>query len=284
MIEKGPAAFCILGRYGDIIQLLPAFKAIHDRTGQPPIVVSSTDYSSVYDGVSYVKPFPINGNWYMQIPFARDLARQHFGSCVVLPWWHETDRRDEICREQESDCITVLQSHGRNWGVDMHKNPNYGTSMWWRAGFTPEEMMTLPLVFDKRSEDRERRLVEPFQKFNKPLLLYNFAGQSSPFAAVPEVMRVISQFNHKFKMVDLGSLMAYRIYDLLGLMDAAAGMITIDTATLHMAPASKVPYFAYIVDGWSQSVPKGNVKGRAFYSEATRPEKLQELHNYLNSL
>lgn len=282
MIEKGPPAFCILGRYGDIIQLLPAFKAIHDRTGMKPIVVSSSDYSSVYDGVSYVSVFPVNGNWYMQIPFARDVAHHHFGSCIVPQWWHETDRHQEICREQAQEHITVLQSHGRAWGVDMSKNPDYGTSMWWRCGFSKEEMMTLPLVFDKRKPDREEVLAAPFVKSGKPLLLYNFTGHSSPFAPFPEVMKVISKHSNRFKFVDLGRITAYRIYDLLGLFDRAVGMVTIDTATLHLAPASKLPYFAYIVNGWSQSVPKGNVVGRAYYSEAVG--KLAELDKFLNSI
>lgn len=284
MIEKGPPAFCVLGRYGDIIQLLPAFKAVHDRIGMKPIVVSSTDYTSVYDGVSYVSVFPINGSWYGQVPFARDLARQHFGSCIVPQWWHETDRHEEICREQAQDHITVLQSHGFNWGVDMNKNPDYGTSMWWRCGFSREEMLNLPLIFDRRKLDREEALAAPYLRSKKPLLLYNFVGNSSPFAPVPEIMQIVAPFGDRFKFVDLGRIMAHRIYDLLGLYDRAAGLITTDTATLHLAPASKVPYFAYKVNGWSASVPKGNCKGQCFYTEALDQDKKTMLLNFLSSI
>lgn len=282
MPEEGPPAFAVLGRYGDIIQLLPAFKAIRDRTDFKPIVVTSTDYSAIYDGVSYVDPFPINGNWYQQIPFARDMARQHFGSCVVPQWWHECDRKDEICREQAQDNLTVLQSHGHNWGVDMNKNPDYGTSMWWRCGFAREEMMSLPLVFDRRDLAREAKLAETFTRFGKPLLLYNFTGASSPFAPVPEVMRVIQEFSGKYKLVDLGTVMGHRIYDLLGLFDRAAGLITIDTSTLHLALGSKVPYYAFKVGGWSSSVPKGNCRGSCFYSETL--DKLDEVRQFLGGL
>jgi len=282
MLEQGSPAFCILGRFGDIIQLLPAFKAIRDRTGSNPIVVSSTDYVNVYDGVSYVTPFPVNGNWYGAIPFARDLAREHFGACICPQFWHETDRHREISREQWEDGITVLQSHGFNWGVDMAKNPDYGSSMWWRCGFSREEMLTLPLVFDRRNVEREEALAAPFLRHKMPLLLYNFTGQSSPFAPVPEVMKVILEFNQKFKLVDLGKIMAHRIFDLVGLFDRAAGLITIDSATLHLAPASNVPYFAYKVGGWSSSVPKGNCRKSVFYSEAI--ETLGNLREFLNNL
>jgi hypothetical protein len=92
----------------------------------------------------------------------------------------------------------------------------------------------------------------------KPLLLVNFSGHSSPFAWVPEVMRAVNQFQQQFNIVDIGRLKAQRIYDLLGLFDAAAGLITIDTATLHLAAGSAVPYIAYTRADWSSSVPKGN--------------------------
>ena len=43
MLPKGPPAFVQLGRYGDIIQMLPAFKALSDKHGKRPLVVVSRE-------------------------------------------------------------------------------------------------------------------------------------------------------------------------------------------------------------------------------------------------
>lgn len=283
MVENGAPAIILLGRFGDIIQCLPGFKAIYDRTGSEPICFVSTEYSNVYDGVSYVQPFLINSHWYQGVPFARDLARNHFGGAIVPQWFHETDRVDEINREQ-AEGATVIQCHGINWGVNMALNPNYGTSMYHRMGFTRDEMMTLPLVFDKRNLAREEMLAQSVLGRNqtKPVVLYNFTGVSSPFAYVPEVMRTVSKYNSKFKFIDLGKIQAHRIFDLLGLYDRAVGLITIDSSTLHLAPATGIKYFAYTVDGWSRSVPKGNCFRDVLYSQCL--SRLAEMDEFLTNL
>jgi hypothetical protein len=283
MIEKSAPVFVQLGRFGDLIQLLPAWKAIHDRTGADPIVMVATDYANVFDGVSYIQPFPVHGHWYQQVNFARDLARQHFGGAIVPQWWNTMERSDEILDEQ-SRGATVLQSHGINHGVNMAIMPDYGSSMWYRCGFTRDEMMTLPLVFDRRNLEREASFADLVLGKNntKPIVLYNFSGVSSPFAYVPEVMKTVLKYSGKFKFIDLGRIVAHRIFDLLGLYDRSAGLITIDSATLHLAPATKINYFAYLVDGWSQSVPKANCFRAVPYSQCLA--RLAEMDEYLQSL
>jgi hypothetical protein len=249
--------FIQLGRFGDLILLFPAFKAIYDRTGHKPIVMVSTEYASVFDGILYAKPFPVHWHWWQGIPEARRLAEEQFGGAIIPQWWHESPKDNLLDQQQRGG--TVLQCHGHEWGINVERWPNFMTSMWERAGFTAEEMRTLPLVFDLRDLGRERLLRESVHsRQGKPLLLVNFSGHSSPFAWVPEVMRAVNQFQHQFNIVDIGRLKAQRIYDLLGLFDAAAGLITIDTATLHLAAGSAVPYIAYTRADWSASVPKGN--------------------------
>lgn len=280
-----PPCFIVLGRYGDIIQLLPAFKAVHDRTGLKPIVMTSTHYMNVLDGVSYVTPHPIDKEWWSGVPFARQLASDLYGGGVVPQWWADDPYlwgTKQSFKDLFEHGNTVLQSHGHGWGVDMADAPDYGTSMWQRAGFTPTEMMSLPLVFDRRDGHREGLLTRQHQgRGDKPLLLLSFDGKSSPFGPYPEVMEQVNKFAHRFHFVMLGSpsgsVKAARIFDLLGLMDAAAGMITIDTASLHLALASKVPYIAYTrgPGDWCRSVPKGNCVKEIHYGHAT--QRLNEI-------
>ena len=47
-------AFVILGRFGDIVAVLPAFRHIHETTGKKPRVVTSQQFGDIFDGVSYV--------------------------------------------------------------------------------------------------------------------------------------------------------------------------------------------------------------------------------------
>jgi hypothetical protein len=140
--------------------------------------------------------------------------------------------------------------------------------MWDRAGFTVEEMRTTPLTFDRRDSQREQRLLDFYGRIKKPMLLVNFTGHSSPFGPVPEIMRELERFRNQIHIVDLGRVAAEKIYDLLGLYDKAIGMITSDTATLHLAAASKIPYIAYTVNGWCSSTPKGNVAVEIKYNDA----------------
>jgi len=69
--------------------------------------------------------------------------------------------------------------------------------------------------------------------------------------------------------VNLNACNAYRVFDLLGLMDRAVGLLTVDTMTLHLAAASKIPYIAYTRDdGQAGSIPKGNCVANIGYSQA----------------
>lgn len=273
-----PLVIVLLGRAGDCIQILPCLLEIYRRTGLTPIQVICQDYAPLLDGVSYVQPHPISGHWWKSIPQARQIAENLFGGGVVLPWWDEDPKHAAMISEGARGDF-VIQCHAQHWGVDITKWPSYGVSMASRLGFTQEEWVRLPLVFDRRDPTREEQL---FQRVvgreSKPIILYNFTGASSPFPFWPEVINPIrAQFGRIFKFVDLGSIRAHRIYDLLGLYDRAIGMLTSDTATLHLAPAA-APHFQYIgftVNGWSSSVPKGNCVLHVKYSD-TR-QKLQEV-------
>ncbi|OLE10683.1 MAG: hypothetical protein AUG89_11510 [Acidobacteria bacterium 13_1_20CM_4_56_7] len=97
------------------------------------------------------------------------------------------------------------------------------------------------------------------------MILVNFRGKSSPFGFDAEVLEQIPK--DQFHIVDLSNVKASRIYDLLGLYDVAAGVITCDTATLHLAAASRTPYVAFTHDEWRRSVPRGNCQLQMPYSQ-----------------
>lgn len=250
-----------LGRNGDLILLLPCWRKIFETTGEKPMVVVCREYAGVLRGASYVEADVINGHWYMAMPQAKQMAKLKYGDFVVT------------------------QCHGRDHGVDMSQAGSFGESMWQRAGF-PGQYGTLPLVFDRRNPDRERLLARSALNkagatHRKPLLLYNFNGASSPFGAAGPVRHRLRRYERDFNLVNIGIVRATYLYDLLGLYDMAAGLVTIDTSTLHLAAASRVPMLAYKVGGWNSAVPKAGAMSLD-YAEA--PSRLEVIDQFVQSL
>jgi hypothetical protein len=232
--------FIQLGRFGDIILLLPALRYLYRCTGKKPRLIVAKDYASVLEGVSYVEPIPLPIHWYMGMPKAREYAQQHFGGA------------------------TVLQCYGHNWGVNLKKWPNFMVSMIDRTGVPLDLFYQLPLVFDLRHPGREASVIP---KLNRPYILINTVGVSSPFPHGPKIHSVLRHLQDRVALIDMSKIRCHRIYDLLGPMDHAVGLITTDTATLHLAHGCKQPYIALTVDGWCSSTPRGRCDLEVKYSQ-----------------
>lgn len=221
-----------LGRVGDLIILLPCWWKIFQDTGEKPIVVVVREFADTLKGASYVEADPINGHWYASVVAAAQMARLKYGQYVIT------------------------QCHGVGHDTDQTKYPTFGEAMWSQAGFAGR-YGEFPLVFDRRNPEREARLVAMYRKKpDRPLLLYNFSGMSSPLPCYQLILNRLRRFVREFELVNLAGIRAARIYDLLGLYDQAAGLVSIDTSTLHLAAASRVPLLAYCRGGWSSAIPK----------------------------
>lgn len=277
-LSGAPIIHVLLGPSGDLIQLCPAWLELYRRTGRKPFVIVSHDYANVLNGVSYVDVFPFSGHWSRDVPKARAYALSRWCDARVLNWWN-----DDQPVSSEFRGATSLNCRGRTCRINTRLWSSYGHSMMERAGFPREEdWLHLPLVFDRRDPQRESALlarVWPSALRRRPLLLYNFTGHSSPFGHLDIVWPLLQSVARDFHLVDLGKVRAERIYDLVGLYEAADGLLTSDTATLHLAPASQVPYIAFTQDGWSGSVPRGNCVLRVAYSHT--PRRLQEIRAVL---
>lgn len=266
MLPRQPACFILGGRFGDIIQMLPCFLEVRRRTGKKPVVICSRDYASVLDGVSYVEPHPVDAHWYAGIPKMQEIAKAQYGGGVLMQFWQQPPLHADTIGHGGKNWI-VVQCHGHNHGVELSRDPDYGSSMARRAGFSQSEWMNLPLVFDQRDAKREAELARWYMSRHKPVILYNFTGKSSPFGRAAEVLNLMRRLRG-VHLVNLGELRAVRIYDVLGLFDRAVGLVTIDTSTMHLAPASQIEYLGFTVDGWTTSRPKGNCTLEIKYSKA----------------
>lgn len=252
---KQPEAVVCLGRYGDLILMLPAFKKIQERTGVNPVVMVSQEYASVLEGVSYVTPWPVPLDWAKDVLKARKAAEEQFKVVHVPAWWNDK----EMAMDANDAITSAHQAKIRINGLELYIPPhqtNYMVSMWDESGVPESDK--LPVLFDQRRTVEENNLCDQWLHVRKPTVLYNFTGTSSPYPYQHEMHSAMREFKDMLHFVDIGDIRAGRIYDLLGLYDRAVGLITIDTATLHLAAASKVPYIGITKEGWSGSVCKGN--------------------------
>lgn len=230
------------GRYGDLVSILPCVQHLAQQNGGTCDVMVSADFASVLEGVSYAKPVVVN---------------THFT---------DMDSAIDMAFAMRYSEILVARVCERGVGVTS-KCSSFTEEQWSRLGCL-DLYETLPLIFDKRNDMRERELVDKYHPITRidRLGLYNFGGKSSPFPQGIEWLRrndaMIQRSSPvRIHWVDLSKIVCHRIYDLLGLMDAAAILLTCDTATMHLAAASKVPTINFVTafsTPWHGSKPRNN--------------------------
>lgn len=228
-----------LGRYGDIINALPVAYAASQR-GQKPYFVVAEEFKSILDGVSYVQPKVWRGRY------------DEVQKC--LQWLRSTHVGRPL----------VYQAHNH---PDIERlAPSYQMEPY-RANNNLGEFGTTQLVFDQRDLERERELMLRFTQ-DRPTILVGAHGLSSPFPYSGQLKkRLVDTYGDKYLVLDLEDVKAYRIYDLLGLIDEAAVLVSIDTSFLHLARASDTPVVALINDGWQGSVPPPQTAAVFRYSQ-----------------
>lgn len=266
-LHNSEVCFVHLGKYGDLMIMLPAFKLVAEQMGKPPICIVSKEYASLFDGVSYVRPWVEPLHWWKGVKQARMLAEKRGFNPIIVKWWDEPEAKPPgNPKPGKKISLTV---HGQKRIINAEEWDSYQLSQWRYAGFDVEQMMLAPLVFDRRCEYREAELRSRWFRTNKPKLLINFSTSgTSPFKNYMRAYGLVHISG--CEIVNLGAIRAHRIYDLLGLYDQAAGLITTDTATLHLAAASRIPYIAFVNNGGAGSVPKGNCVLAVRYSDFDR--------------
>lgn len=236
--------------------ILIGLRRIYEETGRKPVVLSTYDYGVTLEGASYVERWLEPLHWVSDLRRAQRMAEHRYGWCVVPKWWDDPTHLPPPPLNGET--TTTLTFGGKVMQIPAAEWDSYQLSQWRACGFKSQEMIDWPLIFDNRDKKREEDLIKRVFRTGKPKLLVNLSGGgSSPFGNDGEILQVLRKFQN-FEVINLQQVGAHRVYDLLGLFDRAVGMITVDTATLHLAGASSMPYVAYIANGGGGSIPKGN--------------------------
>jgi len=223
-----------LGRLGDNINLLPVAYANKGST-----FVTAEKYSDLFEGVSYCE------------------VKKYKGDPINL-----------------HHCIGICQglSDLRVAQVFLHPNetrqePNYALESYRLGGFR-DQWRKHPYVFDRRNPEREQKLIP-----EDPFIAVAHHGVSSPFANSKQLISGLQSRFPEYKIVDLSTIQAEKPFDLLGILDAASCLVTIDTLHLWLANAAKCPTIALVNDlvggvgAWRASPPPVTATATFRYSQ-----------------
>lgn len=226
----------VLGRYGDICNGLPIGYEIFRTTNEKPKFFVSSEFASILDGVSYVQPMVWNVD-YKEIKKAIDRIPNPI---VCQAYKHPDQRRLTDSFQKES----------------------------WRVAGWLDKFGTIPLVFDRRDKDREAALAQKYGVDECSILVAG-SGVSSPFK-----MDLWKEMQGVEGIVNLSQVRAEKIFDIIGLIERARLLITIDSSPLHFARATKTKVVALVNDGWFGSVPPEN--GVAIRYAVATPQRIAE--------
>jgi len=250
--KKSVNSVCIvqLGRFGDIINILPIARHLYLTTGEKPHIMINREFSRLLEGVSYAAPKAVTLNW-LHLNTALELAKQQFGTVV----------ESQICGQGYTPKKRMVA---------------FNHESWYEAGFASHfHDAAFPLVFDRRNAATEAAVRNRLFRTNKPKIVTNLtAAFTAPFHMGRQVALALqATYGATFEIVDIGTLKLPHVYDLLGAIEHAKVFVSIDTATLHLAAAAPVPLVALVRNGWEGALPRFNCAARLTYDNAT-PERV----------
>lgn len=240
--------FFQLGRLGDILNILPLVKRYRDDSGMKPLLMVAEEFAGLMDGVSYAEPVIFSGKF-------NETRKAMFEARRITT--------DIVCCQIYGDSI-----------ITQETTFSFARESWVSAGATVP-WGSLPLTVDRRDSAREAALAEiVMPKTNRPVVLICLGGISAPFPQRRAfVGALLAHLPTKFEVVDISGIRAERVYDLLGLMDRAHCLISIDTGVKHLAHASDVPVISLCTrdpTAWHGTSWRPNHVGFYYYDEQPR--------------
>lgn len=241
-----------LGRYGDILNILPLCEHLRNTGEARPKLVVADQFRDIADAVSYadVKVFP--GPFPEVAQAQRWAAQNKLGTPITSQIY---GRAFTVKKQCSNFCMESYRAAGF---LEPFRNGQFDT-----------------INIDVRDDKAEAKLVERHMPENGlPFVLFNMGGASSPFPAHHRdayKARLRSLLRGKANLLDISLLTAGRFTDLLGIYDKAVFLVTGDTGTLHLAGAHTIPYAAFVTDSpdtWFSAYTRGNCVMRAKYSRA----------------
>jgi hypothetical protein len=251
---KKPRIYVQLGRAGDILNILPLCRRDYLTSGVKPQLMVCREYLSMLEGCSYVEGIGWNGLF-------EDVAR----ASMIAGIEAHNSGREMVCTQiygHNFASAQVCWSFMRESWACVPDAPPWGS---------------LPLVFDQRDLDREEsvktQLLRQCKFPGRPYIVLAIEGTSSPFPHGQELKKELRSNADAIgtNIVDVSGFLAPHFFDLLGLLEGAEGLVTIDSGLLHLAHAvPTLPVVALITrepDLWHGSPWRPQQAYRFFYDQ-----------------
>lgn len=252
-------AFVVVGcKTGDLCSVLPIIYHEFKRTGYSQLVIVAEEYASLLEGCSYILADIWQGDW------------QNLKSAI------------KYAKEKYQE-VVVLSTFGKDWPLQK-ETPSFQLDQFKRAGEI-SNFDQIQLIFDKRNPAREATLVAQCGVDSGTVLCCGH-GNSSPFQGA-SILEFVQAAFPTHRVLDLSKIKGERFYDLLGLYDKAACLVSIETSHLHLSKASNVPVVALVTDRpeiWHGSAWSKHFVAHIRYSdfEMKKPEIIQAIQDAID--
>lgn len=212
--------YVLLSRAGDVLNALPILHRDLTQIGLRSTLMTTSPYHELLDGVSYGEAIVWPGS-------PHDIAGAVAAAKKLSP--------DVRCLHVPVTPDEVKAGRFKNMQTDSWAKEAYRL-----GGQTDLWAKNAPLIFDKRDVAREDALTPDYMFEKKPTVLLHCGGVSSPFR-YKKLLRTLLELRFSkgrgWKILDLSTIKAHRLYDLLGLFEKARFLVTTDSAPLHLARA-----------------------------------------------
>lgn len=204
-------AIICLGAFGDCCNALPI--ALYQWSmGHHVTFFIAKEFASLLDGVTYCD---------------REIWDGHYSEPLKAAEFAESSGK--------YDRIMIVQCYGT---PVERQTDSFCKEAWALVGML-NHWGKLRLWFDNRNVYREDIWINAAtaDNSNRPILLVSHSGKSSPFPYSRELLEILVPLRNVFMIMDISDVKCERFYDLLGLMEASACLITTDSGNLHLANA-----------------------------------------------
>lgn len=259
-----------LDRLGDLINLFPLLRAEPETR-----LMALAEHAPLFTGISYSEPILFHGQFH-------ELGKAVQEAKAIAP--------DVRSVTFTGDPETVKTFTFKPTGTAHATSSSFAKETWKIAGRIDLWNEQPPLIFDRRSPEREAALLEsicPAKRGRKrKLMLVSAGGTSSPFPFRELLMTLLAlKFESGYQIVDLAKIRAERFYDLLALYERADVLVATDSAPLHLAHAfPNLPVVALVNDKpspWFGSPWRANHIFHCRYSEF--PDRAVEMLNRIDT-
>lgn len=237
-------AYCILGKAGDLLSVLPLLSHKAAQQKSPVNLVISKEYADVVSGLDYVKA---------------DIIDVH---------WQNLEQSIKYSKRKYDKCH-IAQTYGKTVAI-QHRHPSFQHDQWNRCQAL-HLFDKLPLIIPRPSNAKE--LVERYMG-KRPAILFADKGESSPFLHGDYLAGLLQEsFGKTHDIIRLSTIRLDKFTDFVALYDAASILVVTETAHLHLSKASKTPTFALVTDTperWHGSAWSKQFKLHIRYSQFQR--------------